>query len=47
MAVGNLDRAVAPAASIVPVQLLSWRLALDRGRRPGMMTRAAKVTTRE
>jgi glucosamine--fructose-6-phosphate aminotransferase (isomerizing) len=47
IAVGNLDRAVAPAASIVPVQLLSWRLALDRGRRPGMMTRAAKVTTRE
>jgi len=35
------------AVSILPVQLLAWRLAADRGRTPGAYTRASKVTTRE
>jgi glucosamine--fructose-6-phosphate aminotransferase (isomerizing) len=47
VAVGDLDRLVAPAAAIVPLQLLSWRLAVDRGREPGAYTIASKVTTRE
>ncbi len=44
---GYLDRALLSAVSIVPVQLLAWRLAAERGRVPGAYTRAAKVTTRE
>ncbi|MGH2528764.1 MAG: SIS domain-containing protein [Actinomycetota bacterium] len=47
IAIGQLDRSVASAVSIVPIQLLAWQVARDRGRRPGTMTRAAKVTTRE
>jgi glucosamine--fructose-6-phosphate aminotransferase (isomerizing) len=47
VAIGDLPRELASAVSIIPVQLLAWRLALDRGRRPGSMTRATKVTTRE
>lgn len=45
--IGSLDRALAPAAAIVPVQLLAHRLALAHGRRPGTFVRATKVTTRE
>jgi glucosamine--fructose-6-phosphate aminotransferase (isomerizing) len=45
--VGALDRLIGPAAAIVPLQLLSWRLAVDRGRDPGAYTIASKVTTRE
>ena len=44
---GELDRLLAPAAGIVPLQLLAWRLAVDRGRDPGAYTIASKVTTRE
>ena len=40
-------RLVSPAAAIVPLQLLSWQLALDRGRDPGAYVIASKVTTRE
>lgn len=47
VAIGSLDRAVAPAVAVLPAQLLAWRLALDRGRAPGILTRATKVTTRE
>ena len=47
VAVGDLDRLVAPAAAIVPLQLLSWKLAVNRGREPGAYTIASKVTTRE
>jgi glutamine---fructose-6-phosphate transaminase (isomerizing) len=47
LAIGHLDRALAPAVSIVPVQLLAWRLAIQRGRTPGVLSRATKVTTRE
>ncbi len=45
--IGYLDRALAAAVSIVPVQLLAWRLTVERGRSPGALTRATKVTTRE
>jgi glucosamine--fructose-6-phosphate aminotransferase (isomerizing) len=44
---GFEDRSIGPAVSIVPIQLLAWRLAADRGRVPGRFTRAQKVTTRE
>jgi glucosamine--fructose-6-phosphate aminotransferase (isomerizing) len=47
VATGYLDRALMSAVSIVPVQLLAWRLARTRGRTPGAYTRASKVTTRE
>jgi glucosamine--fructose-6-phosphate aminotransferase (isomerizing) len=45
--VGDLDRTLAPAASLVPIQLLARRLALLRGRDPGTYLRAKKVTSRE
>ena len=45
--VGPLDRSLAPAVSILPAQLLAWRLAVSRGRAPGAYVRASKVTTRE
>ena len=45
--IGPIDRALAPAAAIVPVQLLAHRLALAHGRRPGAFVHATKVTTRE
>jgi len=44
---GRLDRALAPAVSILPAQLLAWKLAVLHGRQPGSYLRAAKVTTRE
>jgi len=44
---GPLDRALAPAVSLLPSQLLAWRLASLRGREPGSYHRATKVTTRE
>jgi len=44
---GPLDRALRPAVSIVPIQLLAWRLAVRRGREPGAYYRATKVTTHE
>ena len=47
IAIGALDRLLAPAASIVPVQLLAWTLATAHGRTPGTYVHAAKVTTRE
>jgi glucosamine--fructose-6-phosphate aminotransferase (isomerizing) len=45
--VGGVGGPLASAASIVPVQLLAWRLAVVLGRRPGAYTRASKVTTVE
>jgi glutamine---fructose-6-phosphate transaminase (isomerizing) len=45
--VDRVDRTVAPAVSVIPAQLLAWRLAVERGRTPGVLTRATKVTTRE
>ncbi|MGZ8600678.1 MAG: SIS domain-containing protein [Actinomycetota bacterium] len=47
VATGYLDRALMSAVSIVPVQLLAWKLAQTRGRTPGQYMRASKVTTRE
>jgi glucosamine--fructose-6-phosphate aminotransferase (isomerizing) len=47
VAIGSHDRALASAVSIVPIQLIAWRLSADRGRTPGTLTRAMKVTTRE
>jgi glucosamine--fructose-6-phosphate aminotransferase (isomerizing) len=47
IAIGDLDRALAPAVSIVPVQLLARELAVASGREPGTYVRATKVTTRE
>jgi len=45
--IGELDRFMAPAVSVIPIQLLAWQIARERGRRPGTMTWATKVTTRE
>ena len=45
--IGEQDRLLAPAVSVLPAQLLAWKLAVDRGRPPGSYIRAAKVTTRE
>ncbi len=47
IAIGALDRLLMPAAAIVPVQLLAWRLAIDRGFEPGTYRRASKVTRHE
>jgi glucosamine--fructose-6-phosphate aminotransferase (isomerizing) len=47
VALGDVDRALAPAVAPIPFQLLAWRAALDRGLRPGMLEIASKVTTRE
>ena len=45
--VGPLDRALAPAVSVLPCQLLAWRLATTSGREPGAFHRATKVTIDE
>ena len=47
IALGPIDRGLVSAAAIVPVQLLAWRLAVDRGFEPGTYTRGSKVTTHE
>lgn len=47
IATGPMDRALCPAVSIVPIQLLAWRLAGRHGREPGSYYRASKVTTHE
>jgi len=45
--IGSQDRSLASAVSILPAQLLAWKLAVERGRPPGSYVRASKVTTRE
>jgi glutamine---fructose-6-phosphate transaminase (isomerizing) len=45
--IGDVDRSIAPAVSVVPIQLLAHRLAIAHGREPGSYVHAAKVTTRE
>lgn len=45
--IGAQHRMLAPAVSILPAQLLAWKLAVERGRPPGSYVRASKVTTRE
>jgi glucosamine--fructose-6-phosphate aminotransferase (isomerizing) len=47
IAVGASAPGLAPAVSIVPVQLLAWALARRRGLEPGTYTVASKVTTNE
>jgi glucosamine--fructose-6-phosphate aminotransferase (isomerizing) len=47
VATGYQDRALVSAVSILPLQLLAWKLAITSGRTPGAYTRASKVTTRE
>jgi len=47
IAIGDVDRSLAAAPAVVPVQLLAWRLAVDRGFRPGTYTRASKITKNE
>ena len=42
-----VPRSLAPAVSIMPAQLLAWRLAVLAGREPGSYVQASKVTTRE
>jgi len=44
LAIGPVADGLAPAVAILPAQLLAWRLAAERGRRPGEFTRASKVT---
>ena len=45
--IGDVHPSLAPAVSIVPIQLLAWALAGRHGRAPGAMSRATKVTTSE
>jgi glucosamine--fructose-6-phosphate aminotransferase (isomerizing) len=45
--IGAPPRALAPAVSILPAQLLAWRTAVLQGRDPGSYLHASKVTTRE
>ncbi len=47
IAIGPVDRRLAPAVAMIPFQLLARELAIERGRRPGEFSRASKVTTRE
>jgi len=47
LAIGPVADGLAPAVAILPAQLLAWRLAAERGFRPGALTRASKVTTVE
>ena len=47
LAIGPIDRLLRSAVSIVPAQLLAWRLSVILGREPGAYHRASKVTTRE
>jgi hypothetical protein len=45
--VGHTTRALGPAAAIVPVQLLAWVAATNRGITPGLFVHTSKVTNRE
>jgi glucosamine--fructose-6-phosphate aminotransferase (isomerizing) len=47
VAVGELDPGLAPAVAALPFQLVAWRVAVERGLRPGQLEVATKVTTRE
>lgn len=42
-----VDPLLAPALALAPLQFLAHRLAVRAGRQPGVLLRAAKVTTRE
>jgi glutamine---fructose-6-phosphate transaminase (isomerizing) len=47
IALGPVDRRLAPAVAMIPFQLLARELAIQRGRRPGEFSLASKITTRE
>jgi glucosamine--fructose-6-phosphate aminotransferase (isomerizing) len=47
VSIGDVDPLLAPAAAIVPLQLLAWRMAVEAGLSPGAYTRASKVTVHE
>jgi glucosamine--fructose-6-phosphate aminotransferase (isomerizing) len=47
LSIGSVSRRLAPAVSILPSQLLAWRLAVLSGREPGAYVQASKVTTHE
>jgi glucosamine--fructose-6-phosphate aminotransferase (isomerizing) len=44
---GEVDPLLAAAPAIVPIQLLAWQLAIDRGLKPGTLIRASKITVHE
>ena len=44
---GRPGRLTGSAVSLIPIQLLAWRLSALGGRQPGTYLRATKVTTRE
>ena len=47
IAVAPVEPVLAPAVAVIPLQLLAWRIAREKGRVPGRFTLATKVTTRE
>jgi glutamine---fructose-6-phosphate transaminase (isomerizing) len=47
IAIGDVGPVLAPAVAVIPLQLLAWRIAREKGRDPGHFTLATKVTTRE
>jgi len=47
ISIPDVGRALSPALAAMPFQLLAWRLATERGRTPGELRVASKVTTRE
>jgi glucosamine--fructose-6-phosphate aminotransferase (isomerizing) len=47
IAIGPVDRWLAPAVGVIPFQLLARELAIGRGRQPGRFGLASKVTTHE
>jgi glutamine---fructose-6-phosphate transaminase (isomerizing) len=47
IATGELTPVLAPAVAVIPLQLLAWRIAREKGRDPGRFMLATKVTTRE
>lgn len=47
IAIGDIHRSLAPSVAAIPLQLLAWRIATARARRPGEFTRGSKITTRE
>jgi glucosamine--fructose-6-phosphate aminotransferase (isomerizing) len=47
VSIGAVESTLASAVSILPAQLLAWRLSILRGREPGAYYLASKVTSRE
>jgi glucosamine--fructose-6-phosphate aminotransferase (isomerizing) len=47
MGLGAVGPALAPAVAVIPMQLLAWRLSVERGLDPTRLQVASKVTMRE